>query len=110
MTKQPDHDGLKNHAREAPDLRELRASARAGYRYNFDQASRVLEGMDALRQEAVKAGIPEIVSVIDAAFKILLTSYYTIVRNEMTKLQGTEDLGNKTRRRRVSGGRGRRRT
>lgn len=109
MAKQTEFDGLDKHAREAPDLKELQECARRGYRYNFDQASRVLEGMDALRQQAAKAGIPEIVTVVDAAFRILLTSYYSIVRNEMTKLQGTEDLG-KARRKRVSGGRGRRRT
>jgi len=93
----------------ALDLKELEACARTGYRYNFDQASRVLEGMDALRKEAVKAGIPEIVSVIDAAFKILLTSYYTIFRNEMTKLPGTKIRHSKSRRR-VNGGSRRRRT
>ena len=74
----------------APDLDELDACSRDGYRYNFDQASRVLEAMDLLREEAVKTRIPEIVSMVDATFKLLVTSYYTIRRYEMTKLPGTD--------------------
>jgi hypothetical protein len=74
----------------APDLDELDACIRRGYRYNFDQASQVLEAMDFLRKEAVKTRIPEITAMVDATFKLLLTSYYTILRNEMTKLPETE--------------------
>jgi hypothetical protein len=88
----------------APDLKELEACVHGGYRYDFDQASRVLEGLDALRKDAAKAGIPEIVTVVDAAFRILLTSYYSIVRNEMTKLPGTKTGRGKTHRKPVSGG------
>ena len=47
--------------------------------------------MDFLRQEAVKTRIPEIVTMVDASFRLLLTSYYCILRYEMTKLSGTDD-------------------
>jgi len=42
--------------------------------------------MDRLRKQAVVTGIPEIVTMVDSTFRLLLTSYYTILRYEMEKL------------------------
>ena len=76
--------------RKPPNLEDLAANANAEYKYDFDQASRILEAMDFLRREAVKTHIPEIITMVDAAFKLLLTSYYCILRYEMTRLSGTD--------------------
>ena len=73
-----------------PDLEALESCAKGEYKYDFDQASRVLEAMDFLRGEAKKTGIEEIVTMVDASFRLLLTSYYCILRYEMTKLAGNE--------------------
>ncbi len=75
-----------------PDLKIVENSATEEYKYDFDQASRVLEAMDFLRGEAKKTGIEEIVTMVDASFRLLLTSYYCILRYEMTKLSGSEEL------------------
>jgi hypothetical protein len=46
--------------------------------------------MDFLRGEAENTRIEEIVTMIDATFRILVTTYYCILRYEMTKLAGIE--------------------
>ena len=46
--------------------------------------------MDFLRGEAVKTRIDEIVTMIDATYNLLITTYYCILRYEMTKLAGNE--------------------
>lgn len=61
------------------------------YSYDFEQAERILQAMDFLRKEAVKTRIPEIVTMIDSTFHLLLTSYYCILRYEMQKLPGTDE-------------------
>lgn len=74
------------------DLKELERCTKGKYRYDLDQASRVLESMDVLREEAVKTRIPEVVTMIDAAHRILVTTYCSILRYEMTKLPAAEDV------------------
>lgn len=73
------------------DLKELESCATGEYKYDFAQASRILEAMDLLRKDAVNARIPEIVTMIDAAHRILVTTYCSILRYEMTRLPGTND-------------------
>jgi len=73
------------------DLKELERCTKVKYKYDFDEASRVLEAMDLLRKDAVNSRIPEIVTMIDAANRILVTTYCTILRYEMTRLPGTDD-------------------
>jgi hypothetical protein len=75
---------------EPPDLRKPPASAREDHGYDFDQASRILAAMDFLRGEAKETRIDEIVTMIDASFRILVTTYYCILRYEMAKLPGTD--------------------
>jgi hypothetical protein len=60
-----------------PDVHEIKRSARDPYRYDFKQASQILEALDFLRREAVKTGIPEIMEMIDASYRLLCMSYYT---------------------------------
>ena len=75
---------------EPPDLKELQACANDDYRYDFAQACRILEAMDFLRKEAVNTRIPEIVTMVDAQFRLLSTTYYCILRHEMTKLPAAD--------------------
>lgn len=58
--------------------------------YDYSKASHVLDEMDLLRQHAVKTGIPEIVTMVDATFSLMVTSYYCIRRYEMDKLSGAD--------------------
>ncbi len=74
-----------------PSLKELERSARDGYKYDVAQAARVLEAMDLLRKDAVNTRIPEVVTMIDAAYRILVTTYCSILRYDMTRLPGTDD-------------------
>jgi len=76
--------------RSPPNLKELETNANEEYTYDFAQAGRILEAMDFLRKEAVNTRIPEIVTMIDASFRLLFTSYYCILRYEMTRLSGTD--------------------
>ena len=73
-----------------PDKKELEAAAKGKYVYDFKQAERILQALDFLRKEAVATRIPEIVTMIDSTFQLMLTSYYCILRYEMEKLPGTE--------------------
>jgi hypothetical protein len=75
---------------EPPSAKE-KTAANDEYTYDFHQAEQILEAMDFLRQEAVKTRIPEIIAMVDASFRLLVTSYYCILRYEMTKLPGTDD-------------------
>jgi len=75
-----------------PDLEELENSANGNCRYDFAQAERILEAMDAMRREAENTRIEEIVTMIDATFRILVTTYCSILRYEMKKLPGTDDV------------------
>ena len=75
---------------EPPDLKEPDTCADEPYKYDFEQAQRVLSAMDLLRGEAMKTNIEEIVTMVDANFRLLLTTYYCILRYEMTKLAGNE--------------------
>ena len=68
-----------------------KTAANDEYTYDFVQAEQILEAMDFLRQEAVKTRIPEVIAMVDASFRLLVTSYYCILRYEMTKLPGTDD-------------------
>jgi hypothetical protein len=75
---------------EAPNPEEREPSANAEYKYNFAQASRILEAMDILRNQAVNTRIPEIITMVDASFGLLITTYYCILRYEMQRLSGTD--------------------
>jgi hypothetical protein len=75
---------------EPPSLEELGLHAAENYKYDFAKASQILRAMDFLRIEAETTGIEEIVTMIDASFNLLLTTYYCILRYEMTKLAGNE--------------------
>ncbi len=74
-----------------PRSAKKKAEANDEYTYDFVKAGRILEAMDFLRQEAVKSRIPEIVSMVDASFQLLVTAYYCILRHEMAKLPPTDD-------------------
>ena len=75
---------------EPPSLEELGLHSGEEHKYDFDKASQILKAMDFLRIEAKVTGIEEIVTMIDASFNLLLTTYYCILRYEMTKLAGNE--------------------
>ena len=75
-----------------PDLKELERCAKENYQYDFDQAAWIVEAMDLLRKEAVNTRIPEVVTMIDAAYRILVTTYCSILRYEMTKLPATDEV------------------
>jgi hypothetical protein len=76
--------------RKPPDLAELMACANSNYKYDFAQASRILDAMDFLRGEAKKTRIEEIVTMVDGNFRMLVTIYYCILRYEMAELPGTD--------------------
>jgi hypothetical protein len=71
---------------ELPRVPDAGNGTGEGYKYDFAQASHILQAMDFLRQEAVNTRIPEIIEMIDACFRLLLTSYYCILRYEMRDL------------------------
>ena len=73
-----------------PDKKKLEAAAQGKYVYDFKQAERILQALDFLRKEAVATRIPEIVTMIDSTFHLVLTSYYCILRYEMQKLPGAD--------------------
>jgi hypothetical protein len=75
---------------EPPDLKQREACGGESYKYDFAQAERILRAMDFLRSEALKTNIEEIVTIVDANFRLLNTTYYCILRYEMTKLAGNE--------------------
>jgi hypothetical protein len=74
-----------------PKRKAIKSSATRKYEYDFEQAERILQAMDFLRKEAVKTRIPEIVTMVDSTFHLLLTSYYCILRFEMQKLPGADE-------------------
>jgi hypothetical protein len=76
--------------RKPPDLKKREPRAGEPHKYDFTKAGQILEAMDFLRGEAIETGIEEIVSMIDATHSLLLTTYYCILRYEMTKLAGNE--------------------
>ena len=76
--------------RKPPDLKKLKPCAGKPYKYDFAKAGQILEAMDFLRGEAVSTRIEEIVTMIDATHSLLITTYYCILRYEMTKLAGNE--------------------
>jgi len=75
---------------EPPSAKE-KTAANDEYSYDFVKAGQILEAMDFLREEAVKTRIPEVIAMVDASFRLLVTSYHCILRYEMTKLPGTDD-------------------
>ena len=75
---------------ELPSLEELDLTAGEEHRYDFVKAERILRAMDFLRREAKSTGIEEIVTMIDATFRLLLTTYYCIMRHELTRLSGDD--------------------
>ena len=70
--------------------KDIDAGAVKNFVYDYSKASHVLDEMDLLRQHAVKTGIPEIVTMVDATYSLMVTSYYCIRRYEMDKLPGTD--------------------
>ncbi len=75
---------------EPPSLEEPGLRAGKEYKYDFAKASQILKAMDFLRGEAENTRIEEIVTMIDASFNLLVTTYYCILRYEMTKLAGND--------------------
>ena len=75
---------------ERPDLKELEEYGYESWGYDFAQAQRIIKAMDCLRSEALKGNAEEIVTMVDANFRLLVTTYYCILRYEMTKLAGNE--------------------
>jgi hypothetical protein len=74
-----------------PKRRAVESRAKGKYSYDLEQTERIVQAMDFLRKEAVKTRIPEIVTMVDSTFHLLLTSYYCILRYEMQKLSGTDE-------------------
>lgn len=58
--------------------------------YDFARMEQILSALNHLREQAVETGINEIVTMIDACFRLLVTTYYCILRYEMPKLSGTD--------------------
>src|SRR2546426_7201442 len=89
-----DSQAMKENGRmsEPPDLKELEICATENYKYDFAQASQILQAMDFLRGQAMNTRIEEIVTMVDASFRILLTTYYCILRYEMQKLSPVDDM------------------
>ena len=75
---------------EPPSLEELGLIAGDEFKYDFAQAERILKAMDFLRGEAGRTHIDEIVTMVDATFSLLVTTYHCILRFEMTKLPASE--------------------
>ena len=73
-----------------PDKKKRQLATKGEYVYDFKQAERILQALDFLRKEAVATRIPEIVTMIDSTFQLVLTSYYCILRYEMRKLPGAD--------------------
>jgi hypothetical protein len=73
-----------------PDMNAPGACGAEPYKYDYVQAERILRAMDCLRIEAQATDTGEIVTMIDAAFNLLVTAYYSILRYEMKKLAGNE--------------------
>jgi hypothetical protein len=74
---------------EPPDIRPENDPAE-NYHYDFVRASEILEAMDILRKQAMNTCIPEIVTMVDASFRLLVTTYYCILRHETARLPGTD--------------------
>lgn len=74
-----------------PKRKDVRSGAKRKSTYDLEQAERIVQAMDFLRKEAVKTRIPEIVTMVDSTFQLLLNSYYCILRYEMQKLPGTDE-------------------
>jgi hypothetical protein len=74
-----------------PSLEDIGIAANEEFKYDFEQASRILDAMDFLRREAVDTRIPEIIEMIDASFRLLLTSYYCILRYEMKNIPPSDE-------------------
>jgi hypothetical protein len=75
---------------EPHDVKDLEACGEEVCTYDFAQAERIIRAMDSLRSEAVKTNIEEIVTIVDANFRLLVTTYCCILRYEMTKLGGND--------------------
>ncbi len=75
---------------EPPSLADLGLTAGETHEYDFAKAAQILRAMDFLRIEAKATQIEEIVTMIDASFNLLLTTYYCILRYETARLAGTE--------------------
>lgn len=75
-----------------PGLKELEACGDEACTYDFAQAEEIIRAMDCLRSEAMKRNIEEIVTMIDANFRLLVTTYCCILRYKMTKLGGNETV------------------
>lgn len=92
MNSHPNYS-YKNGKDKSPaafDYMEMEAHGETAYPYDFAQAEKVLKAMDALRSQALKTRIEEIVTMVDSAFRLLLTTYYSILRYEMAELSGTD--------------------
>jgi hypothetical protein len=74
-----------------PSLEDVKRGTDEEYKYDFGQASRILEAMDFLRGEAVNTRIPEIITMIDASFQLLLTTYYCLMRYGMKDLPPSDE-------------------
>jgi hypothetical protein len=77
----------------APGLKELERCVKREYRYDFEQAARILQAMDGLRHEAVRTRIPEIVTMVESSFEVLRTTYHCILRNEKLPTVPPPDRG-----------------
>jgi hypothetical protein len=58
--------------------------------YDFARMEQILSALNFLRQQAVETGISEIVTMIDACFRLLVTTYYCVLYYEMPHLSGAE--------------------
>lgn len=60
--------------------------------YDFDKASEILRAMDSLRDKALTTGVAEVVTMVDASFRLLLFTYDSILRYDMTGRAGVENV------------------
>jgi hypothetical protein len=66
--------------RKQPELKEAESCAAGDYRYDFALAERIVSAMGYLRKEAEKTNIEEVVTILDATYRLLATTYHCILR------------------------------
>lgn len=53
--------------------------------YDFEKIQNIVSALDFLRQEAANTGVEDIKTIVDSAFKMVLSAYTLVLRYECEK-------------------------
>ena len=73
-------------------MREPPEDTQGDETYDFEKMQHIVSALDFLRQEAANTGVDDIKTIVDSAFKMVLSAYTLVLRYECVNNPSPEQI------------------